>query len=257
MGFLSEVMEDLRARLAAEPPDDGASRELLSGSPPARDLAAALSNDPPSILAEIKRASPSAGTIAARVDPASLAIAYAEGGAAAVSVLTDSAHFGGSLGDLDAVRLAVEIPVLRKDFLVVPGQVLEARAHGADSVLLITACLSDDELMEMLAAARELGMEPLVETHSDRDLDRALATDARMVGVNARDLQTLQVDLRVALDRVRRVGPDRVTVLESGVATRGQVEAAIAAGASAILVGEALMRAGDPAAAIRELRGTG
>lgn len=256
MGFLSQLTRDLRARLAVEPLDEGALLELLEGALPVRDLPAALAAEPPAIVAEIKRASPSAGTIATTVDPGTRARAYADGGAAAVSVLTETTHFGGSLADLDAVTGNVAVPVLRKDFMVTPAQVLEARAHGADSVLLITACLSDAELVGMLAAARELGMEPLVETHSDRDLERALATDARVVGVNARDLETLEVHLEDALERVRRVPTDRVTVLESGVATRDQVADAMVAGASAILVGEALMRAGDPAAAIRELRGT-
>jgi indole-3-glycerol phosphate synthase len=143
--------------------------------------------------------------------------------------------------------------VLRKDFLVLPAQVLEARAAGADSVLLITSCLDDAELHVMLDAARDLGMEPLLETHSDEDLDRALATDAEIVGVNARDLETLRVDTDAALARLRRIPSDRVAVLESGVSTRGHVVAAVDAGASAILVGEALMRAHDPGAAVRHL----
>ncbi|HEX6131363.1 MAG TPA: indole-3-glycerol-phosphate synthase TrpC, partial [Actinomycetota bacterium] len=144
---------------------------------------------------------------------------------------------------------------LRKDFLVDPTQLLESRAVGADSALLIAACLSGDELPAMLAAARDLGMEPLVETHGGDDLERALAVGARIVGVNARDLESLDVDVDAALDRLRLVPPDRLAVLESGVATRAHVVAAVEAGASAILVGEALMRAADPAAALRALRG--
>jgi indole-3-glycerol phosphate synthase len=201
----------------------------------------------------VKRASPSAGAIAVDVDPVLQAAAYDVGGAAAISVLTEPRHFGGSLDDLGQVRSAVLHPVLRKDFLVDPVQVTEARAVGADSVLLITSCLDDDELAAMLEAARALGMEPLVETHSDEDLERALATDAEIVGVNARDLETLEVDAHAALARLRRVPDDRVALLESGVSTHAHVAAAVDAGASAILVGEALMRAADPGVAIRHL----
>lgn len=255
MGFLTELTDGLRQRLVEEPIDEGAVSALLASAPPPRDLVAAIGADPPAIVAEVKRSSPSAGAIAAEVDPAAQAIAYEAGGAAAVSVLTELGHFGGSLDDMDAVRKAVRVPMLRKDFLIAPTQLREARAHGADSVLLITAALADGELGSMLDSARELGMEPLVETHSDRDLERAMATDARVIGVNARDLETLEVDVEAALERLGRIPAGRLTVLESGVSTRAQVERAVVAGASAILVGEALMRAGDPAAAIRELRG--
>jgi indole-3-glycerol phosphate synthase len=155
--------------------------------------------------------------------------------------------------DLRAVRAAVEHPVLRKDFLLDPDEVLEARAAGADSVLLISSCLPDDGLTAMLAVSRDLGMEPLVETHSDADLERALATDAAVIGVNARDLESLVVDVPAALRRLERIGRDRVAVLESGIRSRADVVAAVAAGASAILVGEALMRAADPGAALQEL----
>jgi indole-3-glycerol phosphate synthase len=255
MGFLTDVVRASRAALAARPLDHEALWARLARIPQARDLAAALAARPPSVIGEVKRASPSAGTIAKGADPAEQALAYQEGGAAAISVLTEPIHFGGSLADLVDVRAAVSLPVLRKDFLVHPDQVLEARAHGADSVLLITACLDDDELAGMVAASRGLGMEPLVETHSGPDLSRALAADARIVGVNARDLETLDVDLGSALDRLRSVPTDRVAVLESGISSRAHVEDAMAAGASAILVGETLMRAADPAAAIRRLRG--
>jgi indole-3-glycerol phosphate synthase len=147
----------------------------------------------------------------------------------------------------------VSIPVLRKDFLVHPSQVIEARASGADAVLLIVAALTDEELHALLEAAGDLGLATLVETHSDEDLRRALETDARMIGVNARDLESLEVDVEGALARVGRVPEDRIAVLESGVTTRANVDAALGAGASAILVGEALMRAADPARAVRKL----
>lgn len=257
MGFLTDFVDDLRRRLAEHPLDDGALLARASARPPARDFLAALREHSPALIAEVKRASPSAGEIAATVDPVAQAVAYAAGGAAVISVLTEPRHFHGSLADLEAVRIAVQVPVLRKDFLVHPAQVIEARARGADAVLLITASLTDDELTAMLAVARDLGMGALVETHTEDELDRALASGAEVVGVNARDLETLEVDVERALERVSRIPSDRVAVFESGVKTRADVRAAVEAGASAILVGEALMRAGDPRATVRQLLAPG
>jgi indole-3-glycerol phosphate synthase len=154
------------------------------------------------------------------------------------------------------VHLAVGIPVLRKDFLVHPAQVIESRVGGADAVLLIAAALSEPELSAMLATAEDLGLGALVEAHSDDDLDKALATDAKVVGVNARDLETLEVDVERAIRTLRRVPVDRIALLESGVSTREHVDRATAAGARGVLIGEALMRASDPGAALRRLRGT-
>ncbi|HYX11529.1 MAG TPA: indole-3-glycerol phosphate synthase TrpC, partial [Candidatus Acidoferrum sp.] len=227
--------------------------------PPARSLREALRGATvPAVIAEVKRSSPSAGWIDVDADAGSLARAYEAGGAAAISVLTEPRHFGGSLADLRLVRATAGIPVIRKDFLIDPDQLVEARAAGADSVLLIAACLDDGLLDRMLTAARALGMEPLLETHSNRDLERALATDAEIIGVNARDLETLEVDFPVALERLRSIPSDRVAALESGIASHADVAAAVAAGASAILVGEALMRSADAAAAIAGLiRGPG
>jgi indole-3-glycerol phosphate synthase len=259
MGFLSDLVAEVRRGLAAEPPDHDALERGASAASPARDLAETLRRasaaDGVALIAEVKRASPSAGTIASDADPAAQAAAYLAAGAAAISVLTEPCHFGGSIDDLRAVRAAVDCPVLRKDFLVHPDQLLDARAAGADTVLLIVSCLADDELGEMLAASRALGMEPLVETHSDLDLDRALATDAEVVGVNARDLESLDVDVPLALERLARIPSDRIAVFESGVRARADVAAAVDAGASAILVGESLMRAPDPGAAVRALIG--
>jgi indole-3-glycerol phosphate synthase len=187
------------------------------------------------------------------VNPSVLARGYQAGGAAAVSVLTEPRHFQGSLADLQAVRSSVSIPVLRKDFLIHPSQVIEARASGADAVLLIVAALSDPQLRALLEAARDVGLATLVETHSDEDLRRAVESGAAIIGVNARDLETLDVDVAGALARVGRVPDDRISVLESGISTRANVDAALEAGASAILVGEALMRADDPARAVRKL----
>jgi indole-3-glycerol phosphate synthase len=260
MGFLSEHLSAVRERLAADPPDVDALEGLARAAPPTRGLAAALlagaERDDVAMIAEVKRASPSAGGIAP-VDPARQAAAYAEGGAAAISVLTEPEHFGGSLEDLRGVRAAVGVPVLRKDFLVDPVQVAESRAAGADAILVIVAGVDDAGLAALLAESARWGIEALVETHTDEDLERALATDARIVGVNARDLETLEVDVSSALERLTRIPEDRVRVLESGVADRADVEAARRAGAAAVLVGEALMRAADPTAAVRRLLGWG
>src|SRR5690349_19639261 len=259
MGFLTDLVTELRLDLAAHPPDREALTAAAETMPPARDVAGALFSaaavDGVALIAEVKRASPSAGSIAADADPVAQARAYASAGAAVVSVLTEPIHFGGSLDDLRDVRRAVDVPVLRKDFLIDAVQVLAARAAGADTVLFIAASVDDGTLRALVAASRELGMEPLVESHTDEDLDRVLSSDARIVGVNARDLESLEVDVEAALARIRRVPGDRVAVAESGIRTREDVSRAVDAGASAILVGETLMRAGDPAAAARALLG--
>jgi indole-3-glycerol phosphate synthase len=259
MGFLTDLLERRRADLASSPPDEGALRAAAAAAAAPRHLGWTLrgyaSEEGVALIAEVKRASPSAGDIAADADPVLQATAYDVAGAAAISVLTEPSHFRGSLDDLRAVRAAVQHPVLRKDFLVHPLQLLEARAAGADSVLLIAAALPGEDLAAMIGEARGLGMEPLVETHTDEDLARVLATDAEVVGVNARDLESLEVDPPGARARLAAIDPERVAVLESGIRTRADVEAAVDAGASAILVGETLMRADDPGAAIAALLG--
>ena len=254
MGFLSDLVERLRRDLREQPLDASRLLARTHALPPTRPFEAALREAPaPALIAEVKRASPSAGEIRADADPRALAQAYEAAGAAAVSVLTEPRHFQGSLADVRSVRSSVSLPVLRKDFHVDPVQLIEARAAGADAALLIAAAVSDAELTALLATADDLGLGVLLEAHADEDLERALATDAAVIGVNARDLETLEVDVPAALDRVRRVPQDRVAVLESGIATRADVDAAVAAGASAILVGETLMRAADPARAVRKL----
>lgn len=254
MGFLSDLVERLRRELEEHPLDDVALMARAAAMPPPRDFEAALrATDPPALIAEVKRASPSAGVIAEDANPSALARDYEAGGAAAISVLTEPRHFQGSLADLQAVRSSVSIPVLRKDFLIHPSQVIEARATGADAVLLIVTAVTDPELHALLATARDLGVATLVETHSAADLRRALETDAAIVGVNARDLESLEVDVGAALARIDEVPDERIAVLESGVASRADVDAALRAGASAILVGETLMRADDPARAVRKL----
>lgn len=256
MGFLTELVDDVRRRLERRPLDESALMALALLLPPARSFIGALrSAPPPAVIAEVKRSSPSAGRIA-DADPADRARAYEAGGAAAVSVLTEHEHFDGALADLRAAHLAVGLPVLRKDFLVHPSQVIESRVEGADAVLLIAAALPELELKAMLQAADDLGLGALVEAHSEEDLDKALATGAKVVGVNARDLETLVVDADRARRLLGRVPPDRIAVLESGIASRRDVERAAEAGARAVLVGEALMRAADPEAAVRELRGS-
>ena len=255
MGFLSETVEDVRRRLERQPLDEARLMAVAMGLPPARGFAGALwSAPPPAVIAEVKRASPSVGSIA-EVDPASQARAYEAAGAAAVSVLTEPRHFDGSLADLRAVHLATSVPVLRKDFLVHPSQLMEARAEGADAVLLITAALTEGELRAMLATAEDLDLATLVEIHSERDLEEAIAVEAKVIGVNARDLETLEVDPERALALLGRIPADRIAVAESGIASPEQVKRAVNAGARAILVGEALMRAEDPGAKLRELRG--
>jgi indole-3-glycerol phosphate synthase len=255
MGFLTEIVARVRQELAARPLDRDALRVAADEIPAPVPWNAALRSGRPSVIAEVKRASPSAGDIAVSVDPPTQARAYERSGAAAISVLTEATYFGGSLEDLRAVRAAVDLPVLRKDFLVHPDQLLEARAAGADAVLVIADAVDDLELADLLEAAAKEGLGVLLEAHADRDLDRALATGTTVVGVNARDLETLEVDLDSALRQLRRVPSDRIAVIESGIATRAHVRAALGAGASAVLVGEALMRAADPSATLRQLVG--
>jgi indole-3-glycerol phosphate synthase len=254
MGFLTDLLDDLRRRLERDPLDEPGLLALAMHLPPPRPFEDALRSAPPALIAEYKRSSPSAGAIS-EPDVASQARAYEEGGAAAISVLTEPTRFDGALADLRAVRLAVSLPVLRKDFLVHPAQVIQSRAAGGDAVLLIAAALSELELKGMLAVAADLGLDALVETHSEEDLAKALATDAPVIGVNARNLETLEVDVGRALAMLPDVPSDRVAVLESGVSTREDVERAIDAGAGAVLVGETLMRSPDPGLTIRSLRG--
>ncbi len=256
MGFLTDLLAEIRRDLDRRPLDDGALLARAMAMPPPRDFVGALRSRTLAVIAEVKRASPSAGAIA-DTDPAERARAYEAAGAAAISVLTEPRHFDGSLADLRAARGVVEVPVLRKDFLVHPSQVIEARAAGADAVLLITAAVTPAELAALLGTAADLGLGVLLEVHSDSDLEIALATDAEVIGVNARDLETLEVDPVRSRARLRRVPRDRVRVMESGITTRADVSAAVEAGASAILVGETLMRAADPRAKLRELLGEG
>jgi indole-3-glycerol phosphate synthase len=205
------------------------------------------------VIAEIKRRSPSKGDLAPDLDPASLAKAYVHGGAAAVSVLTDREFFGGSAEDLQSARAAVDVPVLRKDFVVSELDVCDARVMGADAVLLIVAALRDPELVKLHDLATDLGMDALVEVHDEIELKRAIAAGALIVGVNQRDLKTFEVDRNLARDLAEQMPADVVKVAESGIRGRQDAAALRAAGYDAILVGETVVTAADPAAAVREL----
>ena len=248
------VREDLASRRTAVP--DAEIARLAAGAPAPRDAIAHLRGDGTTmgLIAEVKRSSPSKGALAEIPEPAELAALYADSGASAISVLTEQRRFRGSLADLDAVRARVDVPVLRKDFVVEPYQVFEARAHGADIVLLIVAALDDAQLRELYALTGELGMQALVEAHTAPELERALALGAELIGVNARNLKDLSVDLDRAADLLTMIPAGPLAIGESAVLSVADVEAYAAAGADAVLVGEALVTSGDPAGAVGSYR---
>jgi indole-3-glycerol phosphate synthase len=252
--YLDRILEAHRAAAAADPRPLGALVEEAQAQPALRGFAAALRGaEGLGVIAEVKRRSPSKGDLAADLDPAKLAGSYAAGGATCLSVLTDPEFFGGSPDDLRAAREAVSLPVLRKDFTVAPADVCDARLMGADAVLLIVAALDDAELRDLHALADELGLDALVEVHDEAELHRALAVGATLVGVNQRDLVTFQVDTRRAERVVAGIPDGVVRVAESGI--RGPDDAARlhAAGYDAVLVGESLVTAPDPTAAVAAL----
>jgi indole-3-glycerol phosphate synthase len=249
--IVAGVREDVAMREAAVPLD--AIKERAAAARPARDALAALRAPGVGVIAEVKRRSPSKGALAAIGDPASLAAQYQDGGARMISVLTEERSFGGSLDDLDAVRAVVQIPVLRKDFVIGAYQVHEARAHGADAVLLIVAALAQNVLIGLRERVESLGMTALVEVHTEEEATRALDAGARVIGVNARDLRTLDVD-RTTFERIAPGLPSHVVkIAESGV--RGPLDLIeyAAAGADAVLVGESLVTGSDPRHAVAEL----
>lgn len=221
-------------------------------APTPRPFVAALRAARPAIIAEIKRASPSKGDILPNLDPAAVARNYLAGGAAAISVLTDS-HFKGSLADLGAVRAAVDLPLLRKDFMLDPYQVYEARAAGADCILLIAAMLGDGDLRSLAALARELKMAALVEVHDRTELGRAEAAKAELIGINNRDLHSFKTDIAVTETLLADYRGQALIVSESGIESAADVRRLYAAGARAFLVGESLLRGGDPRGRLGEL----
>lgn len=221
-----------------------------------RDFRAALLAQPPAVIAEIKKASPSKGLLCADFRPEELAKSYAEGGAACLSVLTDEPFFQGSLADLETARAAVAIPVLRKDFTIHPAQIVQAAAHGADAILLIAAILSVREMRDFREAAARYRLAALVEVHDAEELARAMDSGAEILGVNNRDLRTFRVDLATSLRLAELMPAQAVRVSESGIETAEQVQELRAAGYAAFLVGEHLVRSGSPAAALRTLRGS-
>jgi indole-3-glycerol phosphate synthase len=259
MSVLDDIVAGVRVDLAER--QSGASladlRAALADVDPPRDPMPHLRAPGSSVIAEVKRRSPSKGELADIPDPAVLAQEYARGGAAAISVLTERRRFGGSLDDLRAVRAAVDTPLLRKDFIVTEYQLVEARAAGADLALLIVAALDDDLLRRLYDVAGELGLTALVEVHDEAETERAVALGAELVGVNARNLRTLAVDA----DTFGRLAPlvpdDRVKVAESGILGPDDVARHVSEGARAVLVGEALVRDGDPRGAVAAMTGVG
>jgi indole-3-glycerol phosphate synthase len=232
--------------------------EREAGSLPAPpSLSRALRGERVAVVAEVKRRSPSAGLIREDLDPGERAVLYAEHGAAAISVLTDGRHFGGSIEDLRAAAARVRVPLLRKDFILDEVQVIEARAAGAAAVLLIVRALPPARLEALMAFARAAGLEGLVEVHTVAELDRALSAGAEIVGVNSRDLDTFRIDLAGAWELIARVPAGRVAVAESGIQGSEDVAHAAAAGADAVLVGTALSAAPDPARLLRQLSEVG
>lgn len=250
--------EEVAAQRAAEPLAALRARaEQSLALDPVRDFAAALraaiARGRAAVIAEIKKASPSKGVLRADFDPATIARQYAEHGAACLSVLTDEAYFQGAPGYLQLARRSAPLPALRKDFIVDAYQIWQARAWGADAVLLIAACLDDAQLADFEAVAHELGMAVLVEVHDAREFERALRLRTPLIGVNNRDLRTFEVSLRTTLDLVDRVPDDRLLVSESGILTRDDVRRLRDAGVHAFLVGEAFMRAVHPGQALEAL----
>lgn len=245
------VREDLAVREARVPLE--AIKESALSAAPALDARRALSGPGIAIISEVKRSSPSKGALADIPEPGDLAIEYQAGGASAISVLTEQRRFGGSLADLDRVRAKVSVPVLRKDFVVTEYQIYEARAHGADIILLIVAALTDKELTRFLALTEELGMTALVEVHDEEETERAVALGSKVIGINARNLKTLDVDMAV-FERLVGLLPEHVIkVAESGVEGPDDVLAYWKAGADAVLTGEALVRAGRPREAVADM----
>jgi len=249
--IVADKKEELKQRKKAVPVSGLESR--IAQRAGTLDFATALKRDGVSIIAEVKRASPSRGVLCHDFNPVALARTYADNGAAAISVLTESKYFQGSLDHLAETREAVEIPLLRKDFIFDPYQVYESRAYGADALLLIAAILEREQLDELLTLSHSLGLNCLVEVHNESEVDRALRSGARIIGINNRDLKTFQVDIGTT-QRLRALIPgDRVVVSESGISSRRDIDYLKSWGIDAALVGEALLTSDDIAVKMREL----
>lgn len=253
MSVLDSIIEGVREDLAARRLPLSKLHELLEQAP--APIAPNFPFGSMSVIAEVKRKSPSKGELADIPEPAKLAAAYQEAGAAAVSVLTERRRFNGSLEDFDAVRKEISLPMLRKDFMVDEYQFYEARAHGADLVLLIVAGLSKSQLSDYYALATELGMKSLIEVHTHDELEAAMEINPEIVGVNSRNLKTLEVDPAAFKDLIPRIPSNVIKVAESGISNRADVVFAQEAGANVILVGEALVKAGDPIKSMAALLG--
>ncbi|HEV2937040.1 MAG TPA: indole-3-glycerol phosphate synthase TrpC [Streptosporangiaceae bacterium] len=255
MSVLDEILDGVRADLAERQQHVSLDqlKEKARRAPSPRDALAALKAEGVGVIAEVKRASPSRGQMAAIADPAALAADYEAGGAKMISVLTESRRFGGSLADLDAVRRTVQVPVLRKDFVVSSYQLWEARAHGADVILLIVAALEQSALVSLVERAVSIGLLPLVEVHTEPELDRALDASAAVIGVNARNLANLKVDRGIFGRLAGRIPEGIVKIAESGVRGPRDLLAYAASGADAVLVGESLVTEKDPRVAVADL----
>ncbi len=253
--ILQKILDARLARLAAEKqatPIEVLERQARQRGP-AQDFAGVFRLPGIHIIAEVKRASPSRGTLREDMDPANLAQAYEKGGAAAISVVTEQDHFRGSIAALRLVREAVTLPILRKDFITDPYQIVESRAAGADSFLLIGALLNGDSLASLIDIGRSWAMEPLVEIHDFPELGDALAAGAKVIGINNRDLRTFRVDLNKTLELAAQVPDDRIIVSESGISDHGQILRLANAGVRGFLVGESLVTSPDPLAKVQEL----
>jgi indole-3-glycerol phosphate synthase len=252
---LDEILDGVRADLADRQQRVSLEqlKDMARRAPSPVDALAALKAQGVSVIAEVKRASPSRGEMAAIDDPAALAADYEAGGARVISVLTEQRRFGGSLDDLAAVRRAVQIPLLRKDFVVSSYQLWEARAYGADMVLLIVAAVEQSALVSLVERALSIGLLPLVEVHADAELDRAVDAGATVIGVNARNLATLEIDRSIFARLAGRIPEGVVKIAESGVRGPHDLLAYAAAGADAVLVGESLVTEKDPRAAVADL----
>lgn len=253
MSVLDSIIEGVREDLAARRLPLSKLHELLEQAP--KPILPNFQFSSMSVIAEVKRKSPSKGELADIPEPAKLAASYQEAGAAAVSVLTERRRFNGSLEDFDAVRKEISIPMLRKDFMVDEYQFYEARAHGADLILLIVAGLSKSQLSDYYALSTELGMKSLIEVHTHDELEAAMEINPEIIGVNSRNLKTLEVDPAAFKDLLPRIPGNIIKVAESGISTRADVIFAEEAGANVILVGEALVKAGDPIKGMATLLG--